>query len=252
MPKNFSDYLAVLSELVQHSGGPLESIITGACCDSRQCQPGFIFCAMQGERQDGHQFIEQALNLGAAAVLSEKDVALPAGVSWVTVHNAYPAFARIAEFAADYPARSLKLLGITGTNGKTTSAYLLRDILTAAGLRTGMIGTVEYDLGGGRYRQADRTTPTPFQLQQLFVEMKKHGVEYAVLEVSSHALAQERLGNAQLDGAIFTNLTRDHLDYHGDFERYYQCKKKLFSELLLSGQPMVINADDPWGKRLLA
>ncbi len=250
MAKRFSDYLAVLSDLVLHSGGNLQAPITGACCDSRECQPGFLFCAMQGERLDGHCFIQQALKQGATAVLSEKEVSLPAGLAWVTVREPYRAFGRVAELAADFPARSMKLLGITGTNGKTTTAFLLRAILTLAGKRPGMIGTVEYDLGVGFCQPADRTTPTPFQLQQLFGEMKNNGVDYAVLEVSSHALAQERLGGSRFAGGVFTNLTRDHLDYHGDFEQYYQCKKRLFSQLLQADCPMVVNVDDLWGLRL--
>ncbi len=250
MPKIFSDYLAVLPDLILSKGGNLQVPILGAVCDSRECRPGFLFCAMRGERQDGHQFIAQALAQGASAVLSEQEVSLPDGIPWVTVRNPYPAFARIAELAADFPARSLSLLGITGTNGKTTTAYLLREILKTAGKCPGMIGTVEYDLGRGFCQSADRTTPTPFQLQGLFGEMKKNAVDYAVLEVSSHALAQERLASSQFVGAVFTNLTRDHLDYHGDFEQYYQCKKRLFSQLLQPGCPMVVNMDDPWGKRL--
>ncbi|NMA21040.1 MAG: UDP-N-acetylmuramoyl-L-alanyl-D-glutamate--2,6-diaminopimelate ligase [Lentisphaerae bacterium] len=250
MPKIFSDYLAVLSDLVLRSGGNLQAPILGACCDSRECQPGFLFCAMQGERLDGHHFIEQALQRGAVAILSEREVPLPEKVPWVTVKEPYPAFGRVAELAADFPAHTMKLLGVTGTNGKTTTAYLLREILKAAGQKPGMIGTVEYDVGGERCRTAERTTPTPFQLQQLFIEMKNNGVTDAVLEVSSHALAQERLGTARFCGAAFTNLTRDHLDYHGDFEQYYQCKKRLFSQLLDVDCPMVVNMDDPWGQRL--
>lgn len=252
MAKIFTDYLAILSDLILCSGGNLQVPISGACCDSRECQPGFLFCAMQGERSDGHLFIEQAVKKGAVAILSEREVPLPEGMPWVTVKESYAAFGRVAELAADFPANAMKLLGITGTNGKTTTAYLLRDILKAAGKSPGMIGTVEYDLGGENCRPAERTTPTPFQLQQLFVEMKNNGVVDAVLEVSSHALAQERLGSARFSGAVFTNLTRDHLDYHGDFEQYYQCKKRLFSQLLGADCPMVVNMDDPWGQRLVA
>ncbi len=250
MPILFSEYLSALSDLVSCNGGNLQKPILGACCDSRECQPGFLFCAMRGQLLDGHQFIEQALALGAVAVLSEYEVSLPRGMPWVTVRDPYPAFGRVAELAADFPARSLELLGITGTNGKTTTAYLLRDILKEAGKCPGMIGTVEYDLGRGFCRPADRTTPTPFQLQKIFLQMKNNGVDDAVLEVSSHALAQERLGRARFRGAVFTNLTRDHLDYHRDFEQYFQCKKRLFSQWLCPDCPMVVNVDDSWGQRL--
>ena len=250
MGKIFSDYLSALSGLLVESGGNVSVPIIGACCDSRQCQPGYLFCAMRGQCLDGHLFVEEALRRGAAAVLSEHALSLPAGMPWVTVSDAYPAFARIAETAADFPAGSLELLGVTGTNGKTTTAYLLREILLAAGKHPGMIGTVEYDLGAGICLPAERTTPTPFQLQELLSEMKDNALDYAVMELSSHALVQERLGKAKFAGAIFTNLTRDHLDYHGDFEQYYQAKKRLFTELLSPHCPMVVNMDDAWGVRL--
>ena len=250
MGKIFSDYLAALSELVVCSGGDPHVRISGACCDSRQCQPGYLFCAMRGQRLDGHLFVEEALQRGAAAVLSERTVALPENMPWVTIRDAYRAFARVAETAADFPGNSMELLGVTGTNGKTTTAYLLREILLSAGKRPGLIGTVEYDLGRGICLPAERTTPTPFHLQKLLGEMKNNAVDYAVLEVSSHALAQERLGRARFAGAVFTNLTRDHLDYHGDFEQYYQAKKRLFMELLRPHHPMIVNLDDPWGERL--
>jgi len=230
-------------------GGDLQRDIQSACADSRNCTEGSLFCAMQGQAFDGHNFVDSALQAGAIAVFSERRLSLPPGMPWAVLRDPYVAFGRIAEFAADYPARSLKLLGVTGTNGKTTTAYLLRHLLRSAGFSAGMIGTVEYDLGCSLL-PAERTTPTPFELQKLLAQMRGNQLEYAVLELSSHALAQERLGSAKLAGAVFTNLSRDHLDYHADFEQYYQAKRKLFTEMLQPDAPMIVNLDDPWGRRL--
>ncbi|NMA44004.1 MAG: UDP-N-acetylmuramoyl-L-alanyl-D-glutamate--2,6-diaminopimelate ligase [Oligosphaeraceae bacterium] len=249
MSKKFSDYLAVLSEFLLDYGGDLQRDIVAACADSRQCHAGSLFCAMQGQAFDGHEFIESALHSGAVALISERPVSLPEGTPWALVQNPYAAFARIAELSADYPAKSLKLLAVTGTNGKTTTAYLLRHIFKTAGFRVGMLGTVEYDLGSSLI-PADRTTPTPFELQKLLAQMRDNRLEYAVLELSSHALEQERLGSAKVEGAVFTNLSQDHLDYHTDFEAYYRAKRRLFTEMLAPDMPMIVNLDDQWGKRL--
>ena len=246
----FAEYLRHLGSLAWQSGGDLSRTVAGATCDSRQVRPGDVFCAMKGEMTDGHEYIPQALARGASAVICEKAVELPPGLPWVAVNDAYRAFGLVAEMACGFPARNLRMLGITGTNGKTTSAWLLREILRQDGRKTGMVGTVEYDVGGPSMLTADRTTPTPFVLQGLLSEMRANACTDAVLEVSSHALAQGRLGTACFDGAIFTNLTRDHLDYHHDFENYYNCKKRRFAEMLKEGAPAVINLDDASGNRL--
>ncbi|MGI6356418.1 MAG: UDP-N-acetylmuramoyl-L-alanyl-D-glutamate--2,6-diaminopimelate ligase [Lentisphaerae bacterium] len=225
--------------------------ITGATADSRAVKPGYLFCAIRGAKLDGHDFIPQALAAGAAALVVERPVpGLPAGQPQLLVRDAYHAAALVAEVAAGHPARDLRLAAITGTNGKTTSAYLLRAIFKAAGSCPGMIGTVEYDLGDGCPLPADRTTPTPFQLQELFARLRQTAAEPVILEASSHALAQKRLGTARCQGAIFTNLTRDHLDYHHDFESYYQAKKSLFTDVCLPLAHRVVNLDDPYGRRL--
>ncbi len=250
MGKRFSDYLTALGEYVLEQGGDWQTKIAGAAGDSRDCRSGFLFCALQGERMDGAQFVPSALEQGAVAILSDRRLELPPGIPWAVVREPYHAFARVAEFSQDYPAQSIQLLGITGTNGKTTTAYLLRAILSRAGKKCGMLGTVEYDLGQGEILPADRTTPTPFQIQKMLATMRRHQVEYAVLEISSHALTQKRLGSAEFAGAIFTNLTQDHLDYHQTFENYYQSKKLLFTQCLRSGSPMMVNIDDSWGQRL--
>lgn len=237
--------------LLASDGGSDAVAITGATADSRAVKPGYLFCAIRGAKLDGHDFIPQALAAGAAALVLERTIpGLPADQPWFLVRDAYHAAALVAEVAAGHPARDLRLAAITGTNGKTTSAYLLRAIFKAAGRRPGMLGTVEYDLGDGCPLPADRTTPTPFQLQDLFTRLRQAAAQPVVLEASSHALAQRRLGTARCLGAIFTNLTRDHLDYHHDFESYYQAKKSLFTDVCLHQAHRVVNLDDPYGRRL--
>ncbi|NLF15660.1 MAG: UDP-N-acetylmuramoyl-L-alanyl-D-glutamate--2,6-diaminopimelate ligase [Lentisphaerae bacterium] len=243
--------IEALGEQFLALSGPADVVVDGACADSRQVQPGWLFCAIPGAREDGAAYADDAVRRGAVAVATTRPLTLPAGVAQVMVRAAYPAAGRIAEGVAGWPARSLRLLGITGTNGKTTCAYLLRDILRAWGRTTGMVGTVCYDLGR-RQLEADRTTPTPFALQDLFDGMRQDGAEWAVLEMSSRALDQRRAGTARFRGAAFTNLTGDHLDYHRTMEAYFEAKALLFEEYLQDGAPAVIMVDDPYGRRLAA
>lgn len=224
-----------------------------ASWDSREIRPGMLFCAIKGAVTDGNRFISNALEAGAVAVVSDGSDPLPAAVPVLRVRpgTGYAVCGRIAEALAGFPARGLQLIGITGTCGKTTTAFVLRDILRAAGLAAGMIGTVIYDVGKGIEYEADRTTPTPFQLQRLFAEMVANGVTHVVMEVSSAALDQERMGTARFAAAAFTNFSRDHLDYHVTMEAYYLAKRKLFMECLAPGGAAVINIDDEAGLRLL-
>ncbi|MBO4345640.1 MAG: UDP-N-acetylmuramoyl-L-alanyl-D-glutamate--2,6-diaminopimelate ligase, partial [Victivallales bacterium] len=230
----------------------LEIDINGACSDSRAVCPGYLFCAMKGAKQDGHDYIESAIANGASAILAEHPIALPNNIPCIVIRNPYQVFGMVAETIANKPAASFRLIAVTGTNGKTTTAYLMREILKACGKSTGMIGTVEYDLGNGTKIAADRTTPTPFALQDLFTAIKDNAAEYAVIEASSHALEQGRLGTAKCDVAIFTNLTQDHLDYHINMENYFSAKMLLFSRHLADGGTAVINADDAYGARIAA
>ena len=242
-------HVEALGELCVGLIGDPETPVTGACADSRRVQPGVLFCAIPGAREDGSAYAADAVRRGAVAVAAVRELPLGPGVAQVIVKDAYPAAGRIAECAAGYPARHLQLLGVTGTNGKTTCAYLLRHLLRARGEVAGMVGTVCYDLGDHEV-EADRTTPTPFELQDLFTGMLAGGCSWAVLEMSSHALVQRRAGSARFAGAIFTNLTGDHLDYHKTMEAYYEAKSLLFGEYLLAGAPAVINTDDAYGRRL--
>ncbi len=250
--RSLHEYREALAPCLVASGGIIDGVaVTGATADSRAVTPGFIFCAIRGAVLDGHDFIAQALAAGAAAlVVEKKPLSLPSGLPWFQVRDGYHAAALVAEVAAGRPAGGLSLAAVTGTNGKTTSAYLLRALFRAGGCHPGMIGTVEYDLGDGRPVPADRTTPTPFQLQHLFTRLRQAGARPVVIEVSSHALAQKRLGTAHCQAALFTNLTRDHLDYHHDFEQYYLAKKSLFTDVCCRDALRVVNLDDSYGQRL--
>jgi UDP-N-acetylmuramoyl-L-alanyl-D-glutamate--2,6-diaminopimelate ligase len=219
--------------------------------DSRQVKPGTLFFAIQGEKADGHNFIPKALEQGAVAIVSERPAPAELAQRWVRVPRIRRALSRAAHVFFDQPDARLKLVGITGTNGKTTTAFLTESIFRAAGISAGLFGTIEYRLGG-RTVTAGNTTPESLDLLTYFHELEQGGAKAAVMEVSSHALAQERVWGFRFAAAVFTNLTQDHLDYHKDFESYFAAKRRLFEGL---GTPppglAVINKDDPWGVRLL-
>jgi len=229
--------------------GAADPEITGLAYDSRKVVPGNLFIAIRGERQDGHAFIPAALERGAAAVLGEKleGVADPSAI-FVEVENVRKAMAEAAGVYYGRPAQQIGLIGITGTNGKTTTAYLIRSVLETAGRKSGLIGTVEYRIGD-TVVPAPRTTPESVDLQRYLGEMEETGTRYAVMEVSSHALELERVHGCAFRVAVFSNLTRDHLDFHRDMDHYYAAKKKLFDQLE-EGGVAVINIDDAHGRRL--
>jgi UDP-N-acetylmuramoyl-L-alanyl-D-glutamate--2,6-diaminopimelate ligase len=221
--------------------GAAEVEISALAVDSRRVSPGALFAALPGVNADGAQFAAQALKRGAAAVLSQRALDLPAPV--VVAANPRKAFSLAAARFHGEPSRRLSLFGITGTNGKTTTSYLVEQLSSARGLGTGLIGTVECRWPGGRL-PATHTTPESHELQELLRRMLLSGAQVVAMEVSSHALAQERVSGCIFAGAAFTNLTRDHLDYHGTLEAYFDAKAKLFRELLPSGAPAVLNFDD--------
>ena len=237
--------------------GPLDLEITGIAYDSRKVIPGGLFVAVSGHRQDGHRFVGQALAQGAVAVAAERELPqLPAAVARITVPDSREALAHLAAVFYDYPAKKMHLIGITGTNGKTTTAYLLESILKASGIRVGVLGTIEYR-SGSRIWPAPVTTPESLDLQYYLSEMVREGVTHAVMEVSSHALEQGRCRGLNFEVGVFTNLTRDHLDYHQNMEAYYQAKAKLFFHYLgetafSPGARAIINRDDFFGERLWA
>jgi UDP-N-acetylmuramoyl-L-alanyl-D-glutamate--2,6-diaminopimelate ligase len=245
-----------LRELVTHigdgvAGGGLDTAIEALVCDSRAAAPGAAFFALRGSRADGGEFIPQAVRAGAAAIVSEQ--APPEGVTvpWVHVKNARVALARAAAAHYGFPARAMKLAGVTGTNGKTTTAFILHHLLNAGQLRAGLIGTLFYDLGGER-RDATHTTPESLHIQELLAAMAEAGCRACAMEVSSHALDQERVHGLEFEAAVFTNLSQDHLDYHGTMESYFAAKARLFQQVEAQGRGrMIINMDDLWGRKLI-
>ena len=219
------------------------------CCDSRLIKPGDVFVAVRGTAVDGHDFIDQALGNGARVVVAEQAVDVPEGVRLVQVGNSAAALGELAQVAAGNPAGKLSTMSVTGTNGKTTVAYLVRHICRVAGRRCGMIGTVEYDLGDQKTLVAQNTTPDGVQLAQMMQQMLQNQVEMMVMECSSHGLDQDRTAGIDFDAAAFTNLSGDHLDYHRDTESYLAAKGKLFSGLSEDAFA-VLNAEDKCSERL--
>jgi len=224
--------------------------ITGIAFDSRQVKPGSIFFALRGVNADGARFVPQAIANGAIAVVAETPA--PAGVTvpWVQVSHARAAMADAAAEFYRRPSEELALVGITGTNGKTTTSYVLASIFEAAGVKCGRIGTIGYTVGG-REIDAARTTPEAPELERMLRDMVSDGCGACVMEVSSHALALRRADSLRFAAGIFTNLTRDHLDFHGDMESYFVAKRRLF-EILPDGAVGVINLDDRRGADLVA
>ena len=215
---------------------------TSATHDSRHAGGGSLFVAIRGTSVDGNAFVEAALRKGAVAVASE-GAPLP-GVPWIEVPDAREALALFSAALLGNPAERLRLVGVTGTNGKTTTTYLIDAALRAGGETVGLLGTVEYRIGP-RLREAVRTTPESSDLQELLEEMVASGCRSAVLEVSSHALALKRVYGLGFEVAVFTNLTRDHLDFHGDMEGYFAAKRVLFDTLLREDGHAVLNLEDP-------
>ena len=223
--------------------------VTEVTYDSRQISSGGLFVAIRGAVTDGNRFVDAARKKGAAAIVSEQ---APDGAGpWVQVPDARAALALFSAAALGDPSQSLRLVGVTGTNGKTTTTYLIDAALRAAGHAVGLIGTVQYRIGG-RLVEASRTTPESSDLQALFRQMVDEGCTDAVMEVSSHSLELKRVHGCAFQVAVFTNLTRDHLDFHGDMESYFAAKRRLFDTYLREDGHAVINADDDRAAALVA
>ena len=226
--------------------GDAEVEVTGVKIDSRQIQPGYLFVAIKGTQTDGHQFIPKAVDLGAVAVLCED---LPtnqaAGVTYVQVASTEAAIGPVATLFHGDPSSRLKLVGVTGTNGKTTIATLLYNMFRSLGHRCGLLSTVCNYIDGEAV-PATHTTPDPIELNELLERMAAAGCEYVFMECSSHAIAQKRIGGLHFAGGLFTNLTRDHLDYHKTFENYRDAKKAFF-DALPKDAFAITNADDKNG-----
>jgi UDP-N-acetylmuramoyl-L-alanyl-D-glutamate--2,6-diaminopimelate ligase len=222
--------------------------------DSRHVVPETLFVALRGVHADGHRFLEEALAKGATALVVEEcspalqQRAQQAGCTVVQVPNSRQVFALLASAYYGHPGRRLRLVGITGTNGKTTTSYIIESILQAAGKAVGVIGTINYRLGA-QHLPASHTTPDALQLHELLAQMVQANIDYTVMEVSSHALDQQRVWGCRFEAAVFTNLSRDHYDYHGTAEAYFAAKARLFQDLPAVWH--IINLDDPYGQRLL-
>ncbi len=237
----------------QASKGDLDRPISGLAMDSRRVMPGNLFFALPGRRADGNSFIDEAIQRGAVAIVAEK---IPSGtavrVTYLQVPDARRALALIAQRYFNFPDKSIDLVGVTGTNGKTTVTNLIKHLLSTSAQRVGLIGTVHYDLGA-RVVPSYRTTPESLELYGMLAQMREAGCRQAAMEVSSHGIDQHRVLGMQFGVAVFTNLTRDHLDYHQSMEAYFEVKSRLFNGG--SGPvpcAVAINLDDPYGRQLAA
>ncbi len=237
---------------VQNETSYENTTITSLTADSRAVKPGCCFVAIKGTHVDSHDFLESVVQAGAAAVVVENEVELSDGVAIVRVADTKSAFSKLVAVCSGLYGSSdssMRLMGITGTNGKTTVAWILRSIFQAAREKTALIGTIEYDLIHEQ-RKASLTTPDALELCTSLVTAKQAGAKFGILEVSSHALKQKRCDGLLFSAAIFTNLSGDHLDYHGDMESYFSAKRRLFDGLEPNGAA-IVNKDDPYGQRLV-
>jgi UDP-N-acetylmuramoyl-L-alanyl-D-glutamate--2,6-diaminopimelate ligase len=241
-------------EKVEEAEGNLDQDITGLTYDSRQVRAGEVFFALPGEKVDGHRFILQALKSGAAGVVVAHRESWPPGTTWIRTKDVRRAMGLWGAHFFGRPSQRMKVVGVTGTNGKTTVTYLVESILCAAGLKPGVIGTVNYRYGGYQV-PSHHTTPESLELQSLMAEMAKAGAQSLAMEVSSHALAQDRVRGIDFDVGLFTNLSRDHLDYHADMEDYFSAKRRLFTDYLKTSVKLnktaVIFGQDAKGRELL-
>lgn len=246
----------ILRDLIPHLDNPavsgsLDTVIDGLTYDSRQAGPGKAFVALRGTSSDGHTYIPKAIEAGAAVIIAEQAPPDDVRVPWVHVKYSRIALAQAAAWFYEEPAKNLAVAAVTGTNGKTTSAFLIQHLLNAGQKRCGLLSTVFYDLGGQR-EPSTHTTPESLEIQELMARMRGNGCRAVAMEISSHALDQQRVYGLPIAAGVFTNLTQDHLDYHGSMEAYYVAKVRMFE--MIAAQPkgvMIINADDAWGRKLI-
>lgn len=244
MAKNLQEILALLprAKVRGETNREIRSITT----DSRQVEAGSLFVCIEGAHVDGHSFIPQAAAQGAAAVLVTREVAVPGNVTAIRVSDIHAALEKIAPWFYDYPTRSMRVIGVTGTNGKTTTTNIVKQIFTAAGHKVGLIGTINIQIGD-RVEASHNTTPDVVELQRIFHSMLEAGCDYVVMEVSSHALALRRVAGIEFDVAALTNITQDHLDFHGSMDNYREAKALLFSGLReesKGNKHAILNMDD--------
>jgi UDP-N-acetylmuramoyl-L-alanyl-D-glutamate--2,6-diaminopimelate ligase len=248
MPRNHVPVSVLLEALPERRliGAP-PAVVRAVTADSRRVEPGDCFVAVPGFKQDARRFVPEAVARGAGLVVTEGEPLPDLSVAQVIVPAVRPALARLAGAYHGHPSASLALVGITGTNGKTTTSYLVDALLRARGLRTGILGTIQYVLGD-EVRPAGQTTPEALEIQAMLAEMRERGIGGVAMEVSSHALALSRVEGLAFDVAVFTNLTQDHLDFHGTLDEYRRAKRRLFELLAASPKSRptaVVNVDDP-------
>ena len=251
MNVKFSDLLAVVRRLeggCTVEGSDSDPVITEVFSDSRGVRPGALFCCIRGEKSDGHDYVSAAREQGAVALLCERPV--ESGLPCIVVPSVREVMGEVAAAVYGNPADRLLMVGVTGTNGKSTTTYVLRSILEAAGIRSGLLGTI-VESDGAREWEADRTTPESCVVQRRLAAMVRNGCGACVMETSSHGLFLGRLGGCRFDVPIFTNLNPEHLDFHKEMEHYFQAKRLLFSRYARTGSLGAVNADDPYGRRLL-
>ena len=251
--KTLKDILSTLD--VQQVQSNQNVSIQDITADSRAVKPNSLFIALDGATVDGHNYIDKAVDAGAVAVIVSKPVTVPDDVCVITVSDTRQAMMVCVPYFFDYPANRMRMVGVTGTNGKTTTTHMIRHILKAQGHKVGVIGTVHIMIGDTSY-PIHNTTPDVVDLQHILHQMVQENVEYCVMEVSSHALALGRVSGVEFDTAVFTNLTQDHLDFHKTFENYLAAKCKLFEQVSASDQVKdnkgaVINIDDSYGHRVM-
>ena len=235
--------------------GETSGEVSGVCFSADRCKQGSLFVAITGLKSDGHDFISEAITHGAQFIVYEKDLPLPSEVTAIKVSDSRRALGILAKNFFGNPSGNLVLVAVMGTNGKTTITYLLESILKESGFKCGVLGTVNYRYNNKIY-PAPNTTPESYEMQKILRDMTDDSITHVIAEVSSHAVDLKRVDDCDFDLGIFTNLTRDHLDYHLTMENYFQAKKRFFAEILPQSkkvhlQKMVINADDKWGKRIL-
>src|SRR6476660_7154583 len=232
--------------------GTLDRLVTSVTDDSRAVASGSLFIAVKGERVDGHRYVGQAIEAGAAAIVGQESVehkSLP----FVKVVDSRKALGLIGGRFYGDPSARLMMIGVTGTNGKTTTTYLCKALLEGTGRHTGLIGTVAYQIGAETI-PASHTTPGALELQGLLAKMNQADMDSVVMEVSSHALAMDRTSGCEYDVAVFSNLTQDHLDFHRTMEEYFQAKLRLFTGLkrgLKANKRAIVNIDDRYGNRIV-
>ena len=249
--------LAALLEAIEdfRISGRTDLEVTQVVSDSRQVSPGSLFVAIAGLRNNGHHFVSEAAARGAIGIVVNHSIDIPSPATVIEVDDPRHALALLAAKFYGYPSAKLRIIGVTGTNGKTTTTYLIRRILRNAGRRVGLLGTVVYEMEGEEF-PAPYTTPDPLMLQSWLARMVDYGIQDVVMEVSSHALEMNRVAGCEFDVAVFTNLSQDHLDFHQTMEKYFSAKEQLFLKLgegikKIGSKRAIINREDPWGQRLL-